>query len=229
MNLGLVPQYGGTVGGIRVSALAAVGGWHDDVLAEDTDLTYRLLLGGWRTAYSNRSECYEEVPQTWGVRVRQIKRWAKGHNQAMVRHGWKLLRSGRLSIQERLDGLLLLGVYIMSPLLMLGWLLSILLYFTVALNFSSAALLLLAFMSQSALGNFAAFFEIGAAAHLDGSRQRVRLVAFNWLGFLVSAVAITRGVLEQVILDKLPGRSFQWDKTVRYRKATARVHGQVRA
>ena len=229
MNLGLVPQYGGTVGGIRVSALSAAGGWHDDVLAEDTDLTYRLLLGGWRTAYSNRSECYEEVPQTWSVRVRQIKRWAKGHNQAMVRHGWKLLSSGRLSIQERLDGLLLLGVYIMSPLLMLGWLLSILLYFTVAVNFSSAALLLLAFMSQSALGNFAAFFEIGAAAHLDGSRRRVRLVAFNWLGFLVSAVAITRGVLEQVILDKLPGRGFQWDKTVRYRKANTQVHGQVRA
>ncbi|MBQ1762371.1 MAG: glycosyltransferase family 2 protein, partial [Aquincola sp.] len=51
MNLGLVPQYGGTVGGIRLSALRAVGGWHDDVLAEDTDLTYRLLLGGWRTVY----------------------------------------------------------------------------------------------------------------------------------------------------------------------------------
>lgn len=45
MNLGLVPQYGGTVGGIRISALQSVGGWHDDVLAEDTDLTYRLLLG----------------------------------------------------------------------------------------------------------------------------------------------------------------------------------------
>ena len=72
MNLGMVPQYGGTVGGIRVRALQAVGGWHDDVLAEDTDLTYRLLLGGWRTVYHNRAECYEEVPQSWAVRMRQI-------------------------------------------------------------------------------------------------------------------------------------------------------------
>jgi cellulose synthase/poly-beta-1,6-N-acetylglucosamine synthase-like glycosyltransferase len=229
MNLGLVPQYGGTVGGIRVSALNAVGGWHDDVLAEDTDLTYRLLLGGWRTAYSNRSECYEEVPQSWAVRVRQIKRWAKGHNQAAARHGWNLLWRGHLSRVERLDGLLLLGVYLMSPLLLLGWLLSVLLYFTVALNMSAPAVLLLAFMSQSALGNFAAFFEIGAAAHLDRSRQRVRLVAFNWLGFVVSSVAITRAVLEQAVLDKLPGRNFQWDKTVRYRQANVQAHGQVRA
>ena len=47
----------------------AVGGWREDVLAEDTYLTYRLLLAGWQTVYQNRSECYEEVPQTWPVRV----------------------------------------------------------------------------------------------------------------------------------------------------------------
>jgi len=65
MNLHLVPQYGGTVGGVRKSALDAVGGWSEETLAEDTDATYRLLLGGWKTVYQNRSECYEEVPQTW--------------------------------------------------------------------------------------------------------------------------------------------------------------------
>jgi len=221
MNLGLVPQYGGTVGGIRLSALRAVGGWHDDVLAEDTDLTYRLLLGGWRTVYSNRSECYEEVPQAWGVRIRQIKRWAKGHNQAMVRHSLTLLRQRDVRLLERIDGVLLLGVYMMSPLLMLGWLLSLLMYFTVSLDFALPALMVLAFMAHSALGNFAAFFEIAAAVHLDRSHRRIRLLAFNWLGFIVSAVAIGRAVLEQALLDRLPGRGFHWDKTVRYRKGPA--------
>ena len=218
MNLGLVPQYGGTVGGIRVAALRSVGGWHDDVLAEDTDLTYRLLLGGWRTVYHNRSECYEEVPQSWAVRVRQIKRWAKGHNQAMVRHSAALLHRPGLGWAERLDGLLLLGVYLMSPLLIVGWVLSLLMYFSVTLDLAAPALLVIAFMGHSALGNFAAFFEIAAAVHLDRSRQRVRLLAFNWLGFIVSAVAIARAVLEQAVLDRLPGRDFTWDKTVRYRK-----------
>ena len=223
MNLGLVPQYGGTVGGIRISALKAVGGWHDDVLAEDTDLTFRLLLGGWRTVYHNRSECYEEVPQSWAVRVRQIKRWAKGHNQALVRHSFALLCKRSVPLVERIDGLLLLGVYLMSPLLILGWLLSLLLYFTVTVDVPVPALLLLAFMSHSALGNFAAFFEIAAAVHLDRSRQRVRLLAFNWLGFVVSAVAIARAVLEQALLDRLPGVKFQWDKTVRYRRPPSQV------
>ena len=220
MNLGLVPQYGGTVGGIRLAALHSVGGWHDDVLAEDTDLTFRLLLGGWLTVYHNRSECYEEVPQSWAVRVRQIKRWAKGHNQALVRHGVALMTQRQIGLAERIDGLLLLGVYMMSPLLILGWLMSLLLYFTVSLEAATPALVVVAFMGHSALGNFAAFFEIAAAVHLDRSRQRVRLLAFNWLGFIVSAVAIARAVLEQAVLDRRPGRKFVWDKTVRYRQAS---------
>ena len=222
MNLGLVPQYGGTVGGIRLAALQAVGGWHDDVLAEDTDLTYRLLLGGWQTVYHNRAECYEEVPQNWGVRVRQIKRWSKGHNQALVRHSLPLLRHPGVPWAIRIDGLLLLGVYFMSPVLILGWVLSLLLYFTVTMDLATPALVAVAFMGHSALGNFAAFFEIAAATHLDRSRQRVRLIAFNWLGFIVSAVAIAKSVLDQALLDRLPGRGFHWDKTVRYRRTPSR-------
>ena len=219
MNLRLVPQYGGTVGGIRIAALKAVGGWHDDVLAEDTDLTYRLLLGGWLTVYHNRSECYEEVPQNWAVRVRQIKRWAKGHNQAMMRHSLGLMSLDGVRLAERIDGLLLLGVYMMSPLVILGWLLSLLLYLTVSLEVATPAIALLAFMGHSSLGNFAAFFEIAAATHLDRSGRRVLLLAFNWLGFIVSAVAIARAVLEQALLDRRPGRTLQWDKTVRYRRS----------
>jgi cellulose synthase/poly-beta-1,6-N-acetylglucosamine synthase-like glycosyltransferase len=223
MNLGLVPQYGGTVGGIRLSALRAVGGWHDDVLAEDTDLTFRLLLGGWQTVYHNRAECYEEVPQSWAVRVRQIKLWAKGHNQAMVRHSGALLRMRHIGLAERIDGVLLLGVYLMSPIVLVGWLLSLLLYFTVTVQIAAPALLLIAFMAHSALGNFAAFFEIATAVHLDRSRRRIRLLAFNWLGFMVSAIAIARAVLEQAVLDRLPGHAFHWDKTVRYRRTSVVV------
>src|ERR1700680_4957521 len=111
MNLRLVPQYGGTVAGVRKSALGDIGGWNEDALAEDTDLTYRLLLAGWKTAYQNRAECYEEVPETWPVRARAISRWTKGHNQAMVRYSVPLLCNSRVGMQERCDGLLLLGIY----------------------------------------------------------------------------------------------------------------------
>lgn len=219
MNLGLVPQYGGTVGAVRVKALEAVGGWRDDVLAEDTDLTYRLLLAGWQTVYQNRSECYEEVPQAWPVRIRQMMRWAKGHNSALYAHAWRLFRARRLGLNARIDGLLLLGVYAMSPVLILGWAISLVLLFTGRGFMAEGALGLLVLVSYSALGNFAAFFEIGAAVRLDGHRRRVRLLPLNQLGSIVSMVSISRATVSQWF-DALLKRELKWDKTARYRQAS---------
>jgi len=218
MNLMLVPQYGGTVGGVRRKALEAIGGWKDDALAEDTDLTYRLLLSGWKTAYENRSECYEEVPESWPVRVRQIMRWSKGHNQAAFRYGGALLASDKVSLREKLDGLLLLGVFAMSPILLFGWVLAIVLFYFNGRSWLDGVLALFCLMSYSALGNFAAFFEIGAAVYLDGSRQRVRLMPLNYFGFLVSLLSITIATFNQLLFDWALKRRLTWDKTVRYRR-----------
>ena len=217
MNLHLVPQYGGTVGGVRSSALRAIGGWRDDALAEDTDLTYRLLLGGWKTIYQNRSECYEEVPETWPVRVRQIMRWTKGHNQAAFRYAGRLLWSDKVSLREKLDGLLLLGVFAMSPILLFGWVLAIILFYFNATDWLTGILALFALMSYSALGNFAAFFEIGAAVYLDGSKQRIRLIPLNYFGFLVSLLAISAATFDLILFGWLMKRRMVWDKPARSR------------
>ena len=226
MNMGMTPQYGGTVGGIRLSALHNVGGWHDDVLAEDTDLTYRLLLKNWKTIYQNRSECYEEVPESWPVRIRQIMRWAKGHNQALYRHAWKLVFARGLRFQEKADGLALLGVYIMAPVLIVGWLLTIILFYFntmplvtgTAASLITSAVTVFALMSFGALGNFAAFFEIAAATYIDRSRERIRLLPLNFFSFLVSIFSISRATLDQIIFDQFLKREFRWEKTLRYRK-----------
>lgn len=217
MNLRLVPQYGGTVGGVRLSAVAAVGGWHDDTLAEDTDITYRLLLSGWKTVYTNRSECYEEVPEDWSVRIKQVKRWAKGHNQVMLRHGYRFASSPFLSWRERLDGLLLLFVFVLPPVLLLGWLLAIGLYFFNAGDLLTQLISVFALMAYGTLGNFAAFHEIAVAVLLDGKRNRLRLLPFSLLGFVVSLVAISASVWD-LFMDRLLRRDMVWEKTVRYRK-----------
>lgn len=218
MNLNLVPQYGGTVGGIRLRALYSAGGWHDDVLAEDTDLTYRLLLANWKTVYQNFSECYEEVPESWPVRIRQIMRWTKGHNQALYRHVWKMAACQDHGLMARVDGVALLGIYMMAPLMLFGWALAILLFYTGGLPFLGSALLLFALMSYGSLGNFAAFFEIAAAVYLDGSTERIRLLPLNYFGFLVSMLSVSRAILDQVIVDPVLHREFRWDKTARYRQ-----------
>jgi cellulose synthase/poly-beta-1,6-N-acetylglucosamine synthase-like glycosyltransferase len=218
MNLRLVPQHGGTVAGVRHSALREIGGWNEKSLTEDTDLTYRLLLHGWKTTYQNRSECYEEVPETWKVRIKQIMRWAKGHNQAMATYGLRLLFGRhRATWRERMDGALLLGVYAMAPITLLGWILAL------AVFYQNTALLhgliaLLCFTAYAALGNVAAFFEIAAAERLDGTPTRIRLLPFLMLGFVVSIFSVSRAAVAQV-RDAITGAEFHWDKTERFRKA----------
>jgi cellulose synthase/poly-beta-1,6-N-acetylglucosamine synthase-like glycosyltransferase len=216
MNLHFVPQYGGTVAGIRKSALQEIGGWNENALAEDTDLTYRLLLAGWKTVYENRAECYEEVPERWPVRIRQIMRWAKGHNQAMVGYSGALLSSRNVGWWERFDGLLLLGVYMMAPVLLLGWMLAIVLFYLGAPVGGGVAVLSLA--AFTTLGNFAAFFEIAAAGRLDGSSARIQLLPLTFLGFTVSAISVSRAAWQQFAAS-LSGKEMVWHKTERSRVA----------
>lgn len=216
MNLRLVPQYGGTVGGVRRSALESIGGWHEDMLAEDTDVTYRLLLAGWQTVYQNRSECYEEVPEQWEVRQRQIRRWARGHNQVLFRYWRQLLTARHIAPLQKLDGLLLLGVYLIPPLLLAGWVSAILLFYMGELPFHGV-LAVLAVAAYGTFGNFAAFFEVSAAVRLDGSRERVRILPFLITGFLLSLVAICRAALPENLRSRRT-RTLVWHKTERYRR-----------
>lgn len=228
-NLGAVAQYGGTVGGIRISALKDVGGWTPNVLAEDTDLTYRLLLNGWQTAYLGYAECYEEVPESWAVRFRQIGRWAKGHNQVLTKFGKDMITRKGLSKMERLDGLALLGVFVMSPILLIGWLLALLLTITgygLGAGVNIALLMLVLTTGFACVGNFAAFFEVAAAVHLDGHQRRLRLLPLLLTGFMVSLIAVSKASIDGLFLDKLLRRQFKWDKTVRYRQGVTPPPGK---
>jgi cellulose synthase/poly-beta-1,6-N-acetylglucosamine synthase-like glycosyltransferase len=215
MNMGLVPQYAGTVGGIRLSALESVGGWLDHTLAEDTDLTYRLMLKGWKSIYQNRSECYEEVPENWLVRIRQVKRWATGHNQALARYSTKWIFNRNISFRERIDGLMLLGIYAMSPIVILGWFIAVTLFYLGEQAMANGAIALIAVASYSSIGNFAVFFEICTAVHLDRGENRVRLLPLNFFNFVISIFSVTAASMSQIINCR--NCAATWDKTPRYR------------
>ncbi|EOX8439320.1 glycosyltransferase family 2 protein, partial [Salmonella enterica subsp. diarizonae] len=215
-NTGLLPQFGGTVGAIKVHALEAVGGFREDVLAEDTDLTFRMLEKGWRVQYVNTAECYEEVPETWEVRVRQLQRWAKGHNQVMVRYLFSSLYNSHLNIMQKMDALMLLGCYAIAPLTLVGWGIVLFTWYIQPawiLQLSITAMTLVMF---GGFGNLAAFFQMAVAVRLDGHGRRLRLLPLSLAGYLVSAVTISRGAVN-LILDKLLEREVRWDKTVRFR------------
>lgn len=219
-SLGLIPQFGGTVGGMRRSAFEAAGGWDPHMLTEDTDLTYRMLALGWKVAYVNRAECYEEVVETWEARRKQVRRWALGHMQAALRHTGTLLRNPHLGPMEKLDGLLLLFIYFVPVLTLLGWIASTLLILLRPDDLSPSALRLLAVLCFGTIGNFATFFEIGLAVALDGGTARLRLLPFSLASFLTSLLVVTEAFLRLMASLIRGEQHIAWDKTPRFRKPT---------
>ncbi len=216
-NLRLMPQYGGTVGGFRRSVVESLGGFNTKVLAEDTELTYRLSINGWKVLYANRAECYEEVPEKWSVRARQIRRWSRGHNSVMFRYFFPLLKTPHLSFREKVDGLLLLLVYCVPFILLLGLLDSLALFFLDEMEIFSGILFLVFLGAYNNFGNFAPFYQVGTACLLDGAAQRILLLPFLIFSFFFNMWYISKGFLDSCI-DLITWRKTKWHKTERFRK-----------
>ena len=215
-NLRLIPQFGGTAGAFRKSAFHAVGGFHVDSLTEDTELTFRLMLAGWKIVYANRCECYEEVPQSWPARVGQIRRWASGHTECFVRFVRPMLTTPGLRLVERIDGVMLLAIYLIAPLLAGAFVASLFLFYAGQFNLLNTFAVTAAMVAFNSVGNFASFFEIGTATLLDGSRDRVLLLPLNVLNFALSVVVVTEGLVA-FAASRAFRRRRVWHKTERFR------------
>jgi len=74
-------NFNGTAGILRKKMIADAGGWQHDTLTEDSDLSYRAQLKGWRFVYLPGLHCPSELPvEMHGFQVQQ-SRWAKGLTQ----------------------------------------------------------------------------------------------------------------------------------------------------
>lgn len=76
----------GAVGAWRKSYVQAVGGFSDDTLAEDQDLTWALGEEGARVAYADDAIAYTEAPDTIKTLIRQRFRWSFGTLQCVRKH-----------------------------------------------------------------------------------------------------------------------------------------------
>ncbi len=75
---GVFFNFNGTAGMWRRSAIDDAGGWQHDTLTEDTDLSYRAQLKGWKFIYLQDVECPAELPVEMTAFKTQQARWAKG-------------------------------------------------------------------------------------------------------------------------------------------------------
>jgi len=84
----------GAVGAWRKSALDQVGGYPEDTLAEDQDLTIAIQRAGWRVAYDTDAVAWTEAPETFRALSKQRYRWAFGTLQCLWKHA-RVIGTGR--------------------------------------------------------------------------------------------------------------------------------------
>jgi cellulose synthase/poly-beta-1,6-N-acetylglucosamine synthase-like glycosyltransferase/peptidoglycan/xylan/chitin deacetylase (PgdA/CDA1 family)/spore germination protein YaaH len=89
---GAVPVVPGAVGAWRRQAVLDAGGFHEDTLAEDTDLTLRLIAEGYQVVYADQALAYTEAPETAKSLLKQRFRWTYGVLQACWKHKSRLFR-----------------------------------------------------------------------------------------------------------------------------------------
>ncbi len=76
----------GAIGAFKKSAIARAGGFTSDTLAEDCDITIRILKNFGKVAYCSNAIAYTEAPESTRMFLRQRFRWTFGIMQNWWKH-----------------------------------------------------------------------------------------------------------------------------------------------
>ena len=113
---GLLMNFNGTAGVWRRVCIDDAGGWQDETISEDLDLSYRAQLAGWQCLFLPDVVSPAEIPPQLAAFKRQQFRWAKGSIQCLKKLGWRVVRSP-FSLWVRLQALIHLSSYLLHPLM----------------------------------------------------------------------------------------------------------------
>ena len=111
-------NFNGTAGVLRRSMIEDADGWQHDTLTEDTDLSYRAQMKGWKFVYAQDVEAPSELPTDLAAFQVQQARWAKG----LVQTGRKILPAmlaSNLPAKVKLEAFFHLTANLSYPLMML--------------------------------------------------------------------------------------------------------------
>lgn len=86
-------NFNGTAGMWRRQAIEWSGGWQHDTLTEDTDLSYRAQMLGWKFVYVMDEDVPAELPVEINAFKAQQRRWAKGLTQVAFKMFKRTLNS----------------------------------------------------------------------------------------------------------------------------------------
>jgi len=92
----------GTMGILRRTALEEVGGFAEDQICEDAELSVRLVAAGWTSLYVDEGYGKGLMPATFEAYKKQFHRWAFGNVRILFTRAGTILRS-RMRRRQKID------------------------------------------------------------------------------------------------------------------------------
>jgi poly-beta-1,6 N-acetyl-D-glucosamine synthase len=205
--IGCMQVISGAIGAFRRVDLTAIGGFSDDTIVEDMDVTVAMASAGRHVRFAGRAVAFTEAPIGLRDWAHQRYRWTFG--------GFQVLRKHRAILFQRSQGSI--GTVGLPFFLAFPWI-------DVAVSLLLVAAVVLVVMGGS-LAALLQFYVVLAtlqvalalvAISLDGgeSRRLALLAAFDslWYSLLISSITIWAGT------SFILGRTPRWTKLARFGK-----------
>lgn len=87
---------------IRKEALMMVGGWNNNALTEDSDMSTNLHLHNWQVRHCHFAPVYEEAINNWNVFLKQRFRWAEGNIRCCLSYFVQIIHTP-MPITKKID------------------------------------------------------------------------------------------------------------------------------
>jgi cellulose synthase/poly-beta-1,6-N-acetylglucosamine synthase-like glycosyltransferase len=212
---GVFFNFNGTAGMWRLKAIEDAGGWEHDTLTEDTDLSYRSQLAGWRFVYLQGVECPAELPIEMTAFKTQQARWAKGLIQCAIKDLPKVLRAP-VRMREKVEAFYHLTANMSYPLMIL---LSVLMMPAMIIRFYQGWFQMLYIdlpLFLASTFSISSFYLVSQKELFPGKWYKT----FAYLPFLMSlgiGLTITNS---KAVLEALFGHQTAFARTPKYRVQT---------
>ena len=186
-----------------------LGGWDEEALTEDSELSIRIYEMGYKIKFIPYAITYEQEPETWKVWMKQRVRWVRGNNYVISKF-MKLIphfKNKRL----RFDLFYTMSLYyiffvaiIISDIL---FILSLLSLISIPLPGPYTIVWLIAFLLY--------IFEIMLAISFD-KEDNPKNLALTFLMYFTYCQLWIVIVVKAFYLEKIKKAANTWDKTVRF-------------
>ncbi|WP_274309814.1 glycosyltransferase [Solibacillus daqui] len=185
----------------RKSVVEKLGYFHHDTLAEDTELTLRILNAGHKIIYDDRAISYEESPETIKEFVKQRYRWSYGILQASWKHKKSILTSRNKTLKYFAVPSLLFSylLFLTAPII------DILFILAISTGSTSIYLFALLFYFTDTLNSFLAF-------KIENEKMKPLLWIFlQRIGYRYLLGYVTW----KAVIAALRGNHVRWDSLIR--------------